>query len=147
TYSVTLIITNAGGSDTLSAPSLIILAAAPSPPVVTATGDTVWSSHSDFYQWYFNGVPIAAATDSFYVATQTGTYSVRGTDAFGCTGLSNGIYVNITSVTAFINGDGVTIYPNPAREEFTVYGLRFTVGATLELYDVLGMKVYSSRKD
>jgi len=39
------------------------------------------SSYVFLYQWRLNGNTLAGATDSFYVAMQAGTYSVRITDS------------------------------------------------------------------
>lgn len=40
-----------------------------------------------------------------------------------------------------------SVYPNPAREEFTVYGLQFLKGneKSISVYDVTGRKIYSSK--
>ncbi len=40
------------------------------------------------FQWYFNGNPLPGATSSVFEASQTGTYSVEITNAFGCTNTS-----------------------------------------------------------
>lgn len=49
------------------------------------------------YQWYLNGNPIAppAGTSNNYVATQSGTYQVLLTNSFGCTALSNPLYLTL----------------------------------------------------
>jgi len=121
TYPVTLIVTNSSGTDSLVANPLIIFANLPPPPTISVIGgDTLISSHGAAYQWYLNGSPIAGATDSFYVATQGGTYSVQVTNNLGCTSLSGG----------FIEGNAVNeiggseqefvIYPNPVSDEMTI---------------------------
>jgi len=140
TYPVTLIISNANGTDTLAVNPLIVFGTAPSPPTVTVSGDTVFCSHASSYQWYYNGVPITGAIDSFYVATQSGTYSAQITEN-GCSVLSNGVTVTITSVAGYTNSE-IKIYPNPAHDIITIYGLQFQ--ANIEIYNVLGERVYSS---
>jgi len=141
TYPVTLIVSNANGTDTLAVNPLIIFGTAPAPPTVTVSGDTVFCSHASSYQWYYNGVAITGAIDSFYVATQSGTYSAQITEN-GCAVLSNGVTVTITSVLENANSE-IKIYPNPAHDMLTVYGLRLGVRTSIEIYDVLGEKVYS----
>jgi len=143
TYPVTLIVSNANGTDTLAVNPLIIFGTAPAPPTVTVSGDTVFCSHASSYQWYYNGVAITGAIDSFYVATQSGTYSAQITEN-GCAVLSNGVTVTITSMLENANSE-IKIYPNPTHDMFTVYGLRFH--ANIELYNVLGEKVYSSQPE
>src|SRR5207245_1565452 len=99
------------------------------------------SSYGSFYQWYLNGSPVAGATDSSYIALQGGAYAVRITDSLGCSSISNS--VTILGISTFYPEEKMMTYPNPADKEFTVYGLQFTVGATIEIYNVLGEKVYS----
>lgn len=69
------------------------------------------------YQWYFNGNPIAGATNQTYTATQSGNYHVVITYGNGCTGQSNILEHTYISVQEI---DGLTnfgIYPNPGSEE------------------------------
>lgn len=42
------------------------------------------------YQWYLNGVVIQGATNSTYLATQPGIYSVQLTSSFGCDNFATG---------------------------------------------------------
>src|SRR6185369_2480466 len=78
TYPVTLIVTNAAGSDTLTVSPMITVGSNPAAPVITKVGlDTLICSHAAGYQWYYNGSAIANATDSFYIAAQWGTYAVQ----------------------------------------------------------------------
>ena len=42
------------------------------------------------YQWYLNGVIISGATNSTYLATQPGIYSVQLTSSFGCDNFATG---------------------------------------------------------
>lgn len=52
------------------------------------------------YQWQKDGVDIAEATNAAYTATAQGEYSVLVTKA-GCTGESNKISVNVTSISTY----------------------------------------------
>jgi len=52
------------------------------------------------YQWQKDGVDIAGATNAAYTATVQGEYSVLVTKA-GCTGESNKISVNVTSIPTY----------------------------------------------
>src|SRR5262249_22512113 len=81
------------------------------------------------------------------VSTQPGSYSVRITDANGCSALSNGFPVTVQDLS---EGGGVEIYPNPANRSLVI-GLtpqpplqrRGGAGATIEVYNVLGESVFS----
>jgi len=138
TYAVTLIVTNSSGSDTLTV-SPMITVDSPTPPIISIVGDTLFSSHGNSYQWYLNGNPITGATDSFYVWHQVGTYSVQMTDSADCSSLSGGIMVTVQEISG---GGRIEVYPNPANNTFTIYDLRFISGATIEIYNVFGEKVY-----
>jgi len=121
TYPVTLIVANSAGHDTLAVNPLIIFATPPPPPTITVIGaDTLISSHSSYYQWYFNGALIAGATDSFYIATLGGTYAVQVTDSLGCNSLSNGVFITgLSPIPDPLKGAGITVrlYPNPVSDE------------------------------
>jgi len=145
TYPVTLIVSNGTLYDTLAVSPLIIYANSPPPPIVTLIGgDTLISSHASYYQWYFNGSIIAGAADSFYVATNGGTYAVQITDSLGCTSISNGVtYTGINS--SLSDGFQVNIYPNPVGEWLRVSSLEFGVNARIEIYNVVGQRVYDGQ--
>jgi len=101
---------------------MIVFGTAPNPPTISVSGNVLTSSYGASYQWYLNGSPIAGATDSFYVATQTGTYSVGITDATGgCSTLSSGQYINITYLSNLpADLPGIKIYPNPAANQMII---------------------------
>jgi len=143
TYPVTLIVTNSSGSDTLTVSPMITVGSAPSPPVITVVGtDTLISSHGVTYQWYRNGIVIPNATDSFYIASQGGTYSVQITDGNGCNALSGGTPVGVEELG--VSGLEFSVYPNPASNQFRVRSSEFGVkNVQLEIYNVLGEKVAS----
>jgi len=150
TYPVTLIVTDSTGTDTLTVSPMIIYEPGPSLPVITASGDTVTcpSSIGYLYQWFFNGNLIAGATDSFYVAQTTGTYSLQVTDSLGCSALSNGLYVDITSVKYELAGLSFEIYPNPASQSVVISwqsSVRENIDITV--INVLGEKVYDERSE
>jgi hypothetical protein len=142
TYSVTLIVSNANGSDTLAVSPMITVGGTPPAPIITLIGnDTLMCNHASSYQWYFNGAPIISATDSFYIASQSGSYNVYITDSIGCGRLGNSItFISVNEITG---QKGIEIYPNPVKGEFTVYSLEFTVKMIINIYDDLGEKIYS----
>jgi len=114
-YPVSLIVSNGTLTDTLTVASMIIVGNPPLPPTITVVGgDTLYSSHGLWYQWFLNGMYIFGAYDSFYVALQGGTYSVQITDQYGCQSQSAGIQVGIDELSG---GVGVAVYPNPFNDE------------------------------
>lgn len=84
-YSVSLIATNAGGSDTLTLNNFITVYPYPPPQSITQSGDTLFAlSGAQQYQWYLNGDTIPGATDYFHIALSNGNYNVVATDTNGC---------------------------------------------------------------
>ncbi|HYV90609.1 MAG TPA: kelch repeat-containing protein [Chitinophagales bacterium] len=83
TYDVTLIATNAAGSDTIVLANFIAVNAPPSAAIIQSN-DTLYSSAGFSYQWYTNGNSISGATNYFYVPSSEDFYSVVITDSNGC---------------------------------------------------------------
>jgi hypothetical protein len=52
----------------------------------------------------------------------------------------------VTSVNESVNGNDFEIYPNPARNKFTVCDLRSTI-SKIEIYDVLGNRVFNRKSE
>ncbi len=46
------------------------------------------------YQWYRDSLPIAGAAQGTYKPTRAGNYYVKITDAFGCSGFSDSLYIS-----------------------------------------------------
>ena len=111
------------------------------PPTLTLSDDTIYSTSASFYQWYLNGMIITGATDSFYVIAGDGTYNVLISDSNGCSSFGNEMLITFSND---LMKDVVKVYPNPAKDQFTVYCLQFTVGDSLDIYNTLGEKIYSS---
>jgi hypothetical protein len=116
TYTVT--VTDANGC--ISSTSVNVTVNPPPPAVISPAGPVLICSNNPAtlsastgpgytYQWYLNGNPIAGATNATYDASVTGMYSVRVTDALGCTSLSTEVQV--------MQGQGpdVTIQGPPAN--------------------------------
>ena len=90
------------------------------PAVITVHGDTLGTMNAAQYtswQWYRNGSPIPGATASTYVVTANDTFSVKVTDRYGCTDLSEPYAVTNVGISS-TGSDGYTvrIYPNPAYD-------------------------------
>jgi hypothetical protein len=143
TYSVKLTVSNTNGSDSVLVASLIIFGSGASLPTLTISNDTVYSSHASAYQWYCNGSPVPGATKSFYVfdCITCANINVYITDSIGCSRLGNPVIC--TGVKALSGTYGIVIYPNPVKDQFTIYSLHLMRSARVELYDVLGQEVYS----
>jgi PKD repeat protein len=118
-YDVTLITTNANGSDTLTLQNYITVYATPPFPTITQVGYTLTSSPASSYQWQLNSVDIAGATNQSYTILQTGYYTVVVSDSNGCVN-SLTVYILISGINDVITDGSISIYPNPSSGDFIV---------------------------
>jgi photosystem II stability/assembly factor-like uncharacterized protein len=95
------------------------------PSAVISLDENILSSDTEgsTYQWYFNGEPIPGASSRTYEVTKTGDYFVEVVYANTCvSGPSNIINVVISSIVD-LNGQSLTLYPNPASNYFQLKGV------------------------
>jgi hypothetical protein len=108
-------------------------------PTITRTELALVSSEASAYQWLLNGAAISGATKQNYTVTQSGTYSVRITNSQGCTAVSDGVTVTITSVATAPVSVSLTLQPNPATEMIRIdYQSPEMTGATASFYGTDG---------
>lgn len=142
-----VIVTNATGCSTTAAPKLIEEADLPATPVIIPFGNSLTTASQSNYQWYRNGTAIAGATLQTYTPTQPGNYTVKVTNAFGCSATSAAYVVGPDLSIDETQGLSMAIYPNPTSE--TVY-IRLTGNAAgmwnLSLTDAAGREVRQSRQ-
>lgn len=114
----------------------------PSIPVITNSGDTLFSSAAVSYQWSFNGNMISGATSQFYVASLSGLYSVVVTGANGCSSVSAGYSYNSISSPGAIGPYELHIYPNPVNTECLIQSKLLSIkGSRISIYNLLGEKM------
>ena len=98
------------------------------------------------YQWYYNTNIISGANEYFYIASQSGNYSVLITDSNGC---SNS--VEIPNVIASVSSDlfnesisGFCVFPNPANNLLNIQAkVNPKEILYLECYDRYGRKMFT----
>jgi PKD repeat protein len=139
-YDVTLIASNASGSDTLTLMNYMTVYPYPPAQGITQSGDTLFSNQgATSYQWYHNGILIPGATDYFFVAQASGNYNVVATDGNGCE-----VEAVIFDVIASIennSGDshGITVFPNPVDNILSVTFKRYPRSPwTFHIYNSVG---------
>jgi hypothetical protein len=116
--------------------------AAPAIPTIAQNGSLLTASAATTWQWYYDGAQIPGATAQTYTATQTGTYSVRVTDANGCV-YSYSALLDVDMATIGMDehlaAGSFTVYPNPSSGMFYLGGEAITRGEyQLALYDLEG---------
>lgn len=132
-YAVSLVTTNASGTDSTIKNSYITVY---TPPTATCTagGNTTFCSGSSVvlnantgagltHQWQKNNINIVGATSSNYTANSNGTFRVIVTSGVGCTNTSTGIAVTVNpkpvatisavGATTFCPGDSVVLSASP----------------------------------
>lgn len=140
-YDVKLIVSNAGGTDTLLLSNFIHVFPPATPQNISLIDDTLYSNQGYVsYQWFYNNSLIAGATQYFYPATLNGNYSVLSTDANGCETTFE--ILNIVLGTSELNSSSVRIFPNPATDELTV-DMGSTSLAEMDILNSIGEKVGS----
>ena len=142
TYSVSLIVSNVTGSDTLTLNNYITVYPYPAPQGITQIGDTLFANPGAVtYQWYHFGVLIPGATDYFYVAQGVGDYNVVATDVHNCE-VEAAIFDVVASVQFTDGVEQLAVYPNPARNTITIRNSA-TGANEISIYDLPGEKVLS----
>jgi hypothetical protein len=93
------------------------------------------------YQWYKGSSPITGGTGQFYYSRkQAGTYKVLTTDKNGCANYSNSVIISGTK--------SLSVYPNPARDNFAVTLTDETLGKTvITIINETGTKVMELETD
>lgn len=144
TYQVTLIATNATGSDTMTLPITVISV----DTAISVNGITISSSATNAtYQWINCGTnqPIAGATSSTFTPTANGSYAVVVTQN-GCSDTSACQPITTVSLDQLSVADLITVYPNPSKGIFTLYDTQSGLSNQLIIVsNVLGETVYSTR--
>lgn len=138
TFEVMLVVSNAFGVDTMLAP---VTLATPTENIVLNNGNLVISDGYAWYQWSYNGTPIAYTDTNAYVPVLSGQYSVTYLDPNGCTPTISLEYtVGIHEQPA---GRGLLLHPMPTGDQLTVDG-PWTRGAFLDIriFDTLGRTKY-----
>jgi hypothetical protein len=129
-------ITNTLGCSAQSPTILVVVNPVPE-PVITLNNSLLSTGSYSGYQWYLNGTLIPGATTQTYAATQNGGYSVRVTDANGCTAYSVNVFVNNLGIAPSPD-TSIKIYPNPAQDVVTIAA---PVSVNVSLQDVTGRTI------
>jgi len=142
-YAVTI---NGGtGCTATSLSQSITINPLPVQPAVTLVGDTVTTANVNgvTYQWYFNAGAINNANQRKYKTNGVnGSYSVKITDANGCSNTSAPFTLNTTGIQSVASDLSLQAYPNPFANEINL-SVNATANTTLtaELYNSMGQRM------
>jgi len=105
------------------------------------------SANANAYLWNFgDGSPTANTQNAIHVYTTTGTFTVTLTVANDC-GIDTATYVlNVTTLDISNNhiNNEIILYPNPTNGIINIK-MNYAQTAVIEIYNVLGEKVYSTQ--
>jgi PKD repeat protein len=141
----TVIVTNSNGCSTTSAPFNVTIVNNPTASITgtltTCAGDstllsinaTAGSGSITDYQWQESNVDIVGATDSTYMASVSGSYTVVVTNSFGCTTVSSPVSVTafavptvtITGVNSICSGNSSTLTANATAGSGSIIGYQW----------------------
>jgi len=120
----------------------------PDKPTITREGDTLISSSSNYYQWFFQGEPITGANYQSYIyAVDTGWYYVIVTNSNGCSNTSDSINLASTGFAQVELKNEITLFPNPFSNLIHFHlnePIENLKDWNLKIIDELGRVVYSN---
>ena len=100
----------------------VIVNPLPETPMITRSGDTLFSSASSGNQWYLNGLALPNATGQFLIPQTGGYYQVQVIDANNCKSTLSIPYL-FTRLSEKSEADNLQIFPNPTSCILTVEGI------------------------
>lgn len=115
--------------------------------IYQANSTTLLAETGFTYQWLFNGLPIAGATNISYDPLVNGAYSCVFTNPSGCSDTSNIInfvFNSINDLNSFSNL--VQLFPNPSNGQMTLYVASSEGGEiTYNVHNSLGQVVATDK--
>lgn len=120
----------------------------PKPTVTLDASYNLMSSAVSGNQWYKEGIIINGAVSSIFKPASNGTYSVKVTNAAGCTSdMSPNFNFLITAVSSLAKEEFVTFSPNPVVDELRIqYYLINTLKAYISILDMNGRPVVDGKE-
>jgi hypothetical protein len=116
----------------------------PLPPTITVSGNTLSAGFGTGFAWYFNSAATPVANTPTYTATQSGSYVVEVFNQYGCGTMSAPVTVQVSDVKE--PGDEALLkIIQTDNTSFTVLVKADLTGKTLEVYDVTGRRIFTSR--
>jgi uncharacterized delta-60 repeat protein len=145
TTTYTVVGTSGGCSNTDSVKITVL--GNPSVPTVTTGHDSLNCVQTYIsYQWYYNGSPIAGATNQSYVFTMNGNYYVQVTNALGCSTVSVITTISDAGINELAESEFMNIYPNPTSNDVTLeLNLSKASDVKINLTNIAGQLVYTEQ--
>lgn len=161
-HDVTLIATNANGSDTLNQTDFITVRTSPPLPEFSISEDTLFciaDSSIVSYQWYVGATPIQGATNRFYIMDSCGNYDIMVTNSYGCN-IEEAFYITQCftepacplGIKDYLSAGLISVSPNPASNQLNIHTSSVTSSlvsnddVTVSIMNVLGEIVQEEKQ-
>jgi hypothetical protein len=134
-------VTNSSGCRSYSTSQSITIMSNPPKPTFWIVGNILNTNSSAYLQWYFEGNAIPGATGMTCAVTATGNYFLVASNHFGCTSVSDTVFVTYNNSGIADNTDAIAfrLFPNPAHNKFTVeMDIIEASDVILKVSDILG---------
>lgn len=113
----------------------------PPRPAITADGNRLHCTITNVrYQWLLNGSVIPGATQSYYDAGTSGSYSVMVINASGCSNLSAALEFSPSAITD-LHLQQLNISPNPVSDRLYIKGLTNGLQSAARIYNLSGQQL------
>jgi hypothetical protein len=136
-------VTDDNGCTAMSEPAQLFALDVATPEItlgeLSSQGQLLLSDDASGHQWYLNGEMIQGATDSSYLATQEGFYSVISLEDVCQSALSDSVFILLWSV-----GEQhalLGLYPNPCTDYLVLMPAQLQ-GQACSIYDLSGNLVW-----
>ncbi len=123
-----------------------VLSSAPTITIVGAASDSLQTNAVSNIQWYLDGNAIANANTVRIKPIYSGTYTVTGADANGCTKTSVGKIYTATTAVVNVNNDEIALSttPNPNNGVFKInFKVNTKADLQIQLLDISGKTTFT----
>lgn len=120
--------------------SKVIVNSFPPIPQINNFGNILSTVSGYQYQWYRNDTLISNNNINIITPQQPGYFSVRITNAAGCSTVSENVFFEKPLSVLDFENDLVTLYPNPSNGAFTIQ-LQHKENFSVCIFDMLGKKI------
>lgn len=122
-------------------------ASVPSPVIIAGPSGIKTSQVFASYEWYLNGTVIPGAASQDYTPLTNGSYTVKVTNAAGCSGTSSAYVMTNVAVASLTETGGWSVFPNPAADYVQVSSKISLRNATYRIVDMAGRTVVTGVAD
>jgi len=122
----------------------VIVNQLPTTPIISQNGNLLTSTVENYYQWYFYDTLLNGANNQNYTVINQGTYFVEVTNQYGCSAISDSIYVLISSLSDLQTSNNVLLYPNPTSGLISLsFNVKNESNVNIKIFDNLGQLMYN----